>query len=554
MSRRFFLYLLLMGAAYALYSFSAASQLLFLLVILIALPLCSFILLFIARYFVRVELTAEKKQVYRLEPFSLFMEIRNRGPFFFPLIKIEFNLPRGSTALEPEKDWQKGLQRSSQGVHFFNEYMDYSGDEYDDTGLEPVQNYPPDRRKVFRFYPAPHLAKVRKIITAVLPQMSTSFQEIHFSARHRGVFSVGTDSILLQDIFGFFYLPLPRKSRRNKDGSSRLVIELEVLPNPNRWLSPRAGKLRAPEQVLMNARDLKVSNEVDTLANVREYRPGDRIKQIHWKLSSRSDTFLTREFEDPRQGGILFLLDPKLPDDCVDPMSYSDEVPEIMAAVMRLLAKTEGPLNLLLGEDYFTAAGEGVEPVSFYRAMMHWKPEIRKNDPRTKDPETREACSLTDHRIELSNILQKECKRQRYRAIVVITARMNDQLAQELQRAQKIGSQVLLIFLHNEQKQDLEKMLHALASASVRLFPTRLSSLIPYKEAVAGSEQPDPSADGKVGRKGKRQRHAGASSKTEAKERKAKDAAAQAKAVKPSKVKPESKASESDAEAKKGGK
>ncbi len=503
MSRRFLFYLLLLGLTYALYSYSAISQLLFLLVVMLALPLCSFILLFISRYFVRVGLSAGKKQVYRLEPFSLFLDIENRGPFFFPLIRIEFNLPKSSNAFEAEYDWQRGLRRSSQGVHFFNEYLDIAyPDEAEVKEAAGGKQAPPrpafsDRRKVFRFYPYPHRVMMRKIVTAVLPQRSTSHQEIRLSARHRGVYEVGTDSILLQDLFGFFYLPLPRSVHKNKDGTSRLVEEIEVLPNPYRWHSPQAGKLRAPEQVLMNSRDLKVSNEIDTVAKVREYRPGDRIKQIHWKLSSRSDKFLAREFEDPRQGGILFLLDPKLPDDCRDPITYADEVPEIMASIMRMLAVTEGPLNLIMGEDYYTAPGEGVEPHNFYRAMMHWKPVIRKDDPRAKDAETRLACRLTTHRPELADILEKESKRQRYRAIVVITARTSEQLTQVLRRAQKIGSQVLLIFLHNEKKGDLEQMLAPMAHADVRLFPTRLDCLVPYAEAetVSGPAKEERSSD-----------------------------------------------------------
>lgn len=488
MSRRFLLYLLLLGAAYSLYSYSGIQELLFLLVMMLALPLCSFFILFISRFFVRVSLSAPKKQVYRLEPFSLFLDIENRGPFFFPLIRIEFNLPRSNSALQPDYDWSKGAQRNSQGVHFFNEYLDmmYPDEEQSEGEAETARSmrYLLDRRKVFRFYPYPHRVVLKKIITAVLPQMSTSHQEIRMTAAHRGVYEVGTSSILLQDLFGFFYLPLPRSSRRGKDGSSRLIAEMEVLPNPYRWHSPQAGKLRAPEEVLMNTRNLKVSNEVDTVANVRDYRPGDRIKQIHWKLSARSDKFLAREFEDPRQGGILFLIDPKLPDDCADPVSYADEVPEIMASIMRMLAMTEGPLNLVLGEEYFTAPGEGVEPYSFYRAMMHWKPEIRPDDPRNKDPETKLACKQTPHRLELGTILQKECYRQRYRAIVVLTARMNKRLASELQRAQKVGSQLLLIFLHNEKKEDLNRMLAPLAKANIRLFPTRLDSLVPYESIL----------------------------------------------------------------------
>lgn len=487
MSSRFLLYMVLVGITYALYSFNAYTPLLFLLILMLALPVCSFLLLLISRVFVRIEISTPKAQVYRLEPFTVLLDIQNRGPFFFPLIRIEFNLPKHRDVLQPDQDWRTDLKGDSENVHFFNEYFDWDQDEtsVDATPAEGETQrvYRPDRRKTFRLYPLPHWAMVRKIVTAVLPQRSTSRQEIILSARHKGTFEVGTDSILLQDLFGFFYLPLARTNRIDKaSGKSRSSVSMEILPNPLRWQSPQAGILRAPEEVLMNARDLKVSNEVDSLANVRDFVPGDRVKQIHWKLSARSGKWLSREFEDPRQGGILFLLDPKLPDDCVRPLSYADEAPEILASMMRVLSRTEGPLNLLLGEDYYTAPGEGVEPRGFYRAMMHWKPQIRRDDPRAQDADTRLACQLTPHRLELSAMLEKESKRQRYRAIVVVTARMNDSLSNELRLAQKIGSQILLIFLHNEKKQVLDEMLLPLARSAIRLFPTRLTSLVPYQE------------------------------------------------------------------------
>ncbi len=502
MSVRFVLYLILVGIAYAIYSFSANEPLLFLLILLLALPICSFVLLFIGRHFVRISLTSAKAQVFRLEPFTLMLAIENRSPFFFPLVKIEFNLPHGNDSLLPDQDWHTSFSDQSSGeVHFFDEYVAYDGNDAEslpDAGVEGTagaagggEGRRPrgvDRRRTWRLYPTPHFAYVRKILTAVLPQRSTSYQEITLSARNKGSYQVGTDSILLQDLFGFFYLPLPRSARVDRaSGKSRTSVEMDVIPNPYRWQSPNAGKLQAPEEVLMNTQNLKVSNEVDTLANVRDFVPGDRIKQIHWKLSARSGKWLAREFEDPRQGGILFVMDPKLPDDCIKPLNYSNDAPEIMASTMKQLSRTEGPLSLLLGEDYYTAPGEGIEPQGFYRAMMHWKPQIRENDPRSKESETRQACQITSHRLELSDLLRKETAKQRYRAIVILTARMSEQLSDEIRRAQKQGSQVLLIFLHNETKQTLNEMLRPLAAAKIRLFPTRLNSLVPYQEAVAGS-------------------------------------------------------------------
>lgn len=455
MSVRFLLYLLLAGLTYALYSFYAMTELLFLLIILIALPLCSFFLLFIARYFVHVDMVSDTKEIYRLNPFELELTIQNRGPFYFPAVRIEFNLPKEEGYIVSTKSLNKKKR--------------------------PVP-------KMLRFYPFPHLAAENKVFTNVVPQFSISQQKLSLVSLHRGAFEVGTSSILLQDLFGFFFLPLPRMLWRDrKSGKKRLVQDLEVLPNPNYWNSPTTGKLQAPEEVLLSKENLKVSNEVDTLANVREYRPGDRIKQIHWKLSARIGSFLSREFEDPRQGGILFVLDPKYPDAAHAALQYADEASEIMAATMKIFSRKEGPLALRLGEDFYTSPGEGVEPINFYRAMIHWKPEIKTGDPRWNQGDTRLACIRAKNRLELTSMLEKELLHQRYRAVIIVSARMDKNLAKELYRNQKKGSQILLIFLHNENKQDLQEILRPISGSSVTVFPTQLTSLKAFR-SISGNK------------------------------------------------------------------
>ncbi len=42
---------------------------------------------------------------------------------------------------------------------------------------------------------------------------------------------------------------------------------------------------------------------------IREYRPGDRIRQVHWKLSEKFDELMVRDYGLPIQNTILLLLE-----------------------------------------------------------------------------------------------------------------------------------------------------------------------------------------------------------------------------------------------------
>lgn len=52
-----------------------------------------------------------------------------------------------------------------------------------------------------------------------------------------------------------------------------------------------------------------VGNDVSEILQIREYRQGDSIKNIHWKLSAKSSKILIKELDCPNDNSILVLFD-----------------------------------------------------------------------------------------------------------------------------------------------------------------------------------------------------------------------------------------------------
>lgn len=50
-------------------------------------------------------------------------------------------------------------------------------------------------------------------------------------------------------------------------------------------------------------------DDISEIYALREYRPGDSMKSIHWKLSARTDHWMVKEFSFPQGVQILLLLD-----------------------------------------------------------------------------------------------------------------------------------------------------------------------------------------------------------------------------------------------------
>ena len=146
-------------------------------------------------------------------------------------------------------------------------------------------------------------------------------------AFHCGVFSIGAARVSFRDTFGFFYW--------QKYGSCfwmQLRQPLTIVPavrhNSDSWIS--ASDL--PQAGITDSR--KVSNELDALANIREYRFGDPLKRVHWKLSARYDKLMVKEFEDPKKRFICFSIDPEKPEDNSLSVNVLDWQLEATASVM----------------------------------------------------------------------------------------------------------------------------------------------------------------------------------------------------------------------------
>jgi uncharacterized protein (DUF58 family) len=113
--------------------------------------------------------------------------------------------------------------------------------------------------------------------------------------------------IAVRDQFGFFYL-----TARSQSWYKNNIFEFNILPL---WQSADYIWNNSPNwnlNALINSQN--VSPEIDILANLRNYRPGDSPKRIHWKISARLNNLMTREFEDPFSRYVIFSFDPQKPD------------------------------------------------------------------------------------------------------------------------------------------------------------------------------------------------------------------------------------------------
>ncbi|MCQ2522596.1 MAG: DUF58 domain-containing protein [Lachnospiraceae bacterium] len=82
-------------------------------------------------------------------------------------------------------------------------------------------------------------------------------------------------------------------------------FECTVLP-PQDNISfpvPAPAKRESEEDILY----VPEGEQTGDIKELREYRPGDKLKDVHWKMSAKADTLMVKEFEKAA-GHMLFLL------------------------------------------------------------------------------------------------------------------------------------------------------------------------------------------------------------------------------------------------------
>lgn len=117
-------------------------------------------------------------------------------------------------------------------------------------------------------------------------------------SRHCGRITVRVKRTKILDLLGLFSLPL------------RAHPELSLFSHPHTVTTvidaPKASS-QNPEAFQYSR--MKSGSDPSETFGIREYRPGDPPRSVHWKLSSKFDRLMVRQFSEPASQTLLMLLE-----------------------------------------------------------------------------------------------------------------------------------------------------------------------------------------------------------------------------------------------------
>ncbi|MBQ8569411.1 MAG: DUF58 domain-containing protein [Oscillospiraceae bacterium] len=141
----------------------------------------------------------------------------------------------------------------------------------------------------------------QRVIVAV-PSKSTEKISINVRSDFCQRVECGIAKIRIYDFFRLFCI------RSSKGGSIHAAVDF--LPSGGYPLSDKyAYKLTVNETVSSQSDMSRISSAVQELDSLREYRDGDKLNRIAWKLSSRSEELIVRESSANNRALILLAAD-----------------------------------------------------------------------------------------------------------------------------------------------------------------------------------------------------------------------------------------------------
>lgn len=144
---------------------------------------------------------------------------------------------------------------------------------------------------------------------------------------HIGTFHAGMKEIVVADYLGLFTHVVRNTSYQIVRVTPK-IVDMDGLSFSNEAMDEAT---KAARSVLADSMDY---------AYVREYELGDPLKTIHWKLSARADTYMTRLYEVYTNPSVVIIMDFYAPsEEAEDLMSMYDAVVESAFSLARYAHK-----------------------------------------------------------------------------------------------------------------------------------------------------------------------------------------------------------------------
>ena len=127
---------------------------------------------------------------------------------------------------------------------------------------------------------------------------SKGYTDTYFSSSHCGTVEISIEKLTRRDFLGLFRHDFPG------DVKKRVTVMPQIFPME---IALTSGSSAFPEGDRYSK--YKTGEDSAEIMGIKEYVPGDPVKNMHWKLSGKTDKLLVKEFGSPLVNQVGVFLD-----------------------------------------------------------------------------------------------------------------------------------------------------------------------------------------------------------------------------------------------------
>lgn len=218
--------------------------------------------------------------------------------------------------------------------------------------------------------------KVREL-TLIVPVVSRNMQRVRlgFHAVTCGAMQITVKKLVLYDALRLF-----RRTIRLNLKDTVVIMPVPTVLLPESW--PPAPQPDADSNEYSKDR---AGDDPSEIFDLHTYREGDPVSRIHWKLSSKLDTLMVKEYSLPLSAGCLLLSDYRHTADAVDSALRVDAMLSAMSAAAMQLSEQGSQFTMtsyhkkagIQTSDRFAALSDAVQWLRHLVKLPPVKPDDR---------------------------------------------------------------------------------------------------------------------------------------------------------------------------------
>lgn len=178
---------------------------------------------------------------------------------------------------------------------------------------------------------------VMKINTPVYPE-EVQYLTMHISAKHYGTIKMHIKRCRIIDMLKLFKIKLPVSGESSVMSDCTFTIVPDYIPIDNNIANYSELGLETDEYSKTSKGD-----DPSEIFDIHEYKDGDKINRIHWKLTAKQDKTMVKDYSLPISNSIVIMVDLNIDTSKDNYMLLYDTIIESVASISYYLVDNDTP-------------------------------------------------------------------------------------------------------------------------------------------------------------------------------------------------------------------